>query len=80
MASVHETGGRGSGRPKDTIKYGKRTGMLVNTYRDPQEAHHKARILEEQGIMAVTRPWYSKWCVYKLGQRTRRVRRTSRRK
>jgi len=67
MASVFETGGRGSGRPKDTIKYGKRTGILVHSYKTPAEAHHKVEILRQDGICAVTRKWYGQWPVYRCG-------------
>ena len=71
MGTIQQEGGRGSGRPKDRYKYGKRTCMLVNTYRTPKEAYAKRRNLEEQGIMAIVRKWYSKWCVYKCGPRYR---------
>lgn len=72
MGTVHQEGGRGSGRPKDSLMYGKRYCMLVNTYKTAKEAYAKARNLESQGIMAITRKWYSKWCVYKCGQRSRK--------
>ena len=71
MSTIHEKGGRGSGRPKDRMEYGKRTCMLVETYKSPKEAYAKRHNLEEQGIMAIVRKWYSQWCVYKCGQRTR---------
>jgi hypothetical protein len=69
MGTVHEEGGRGSGRPKDRIRYGKRTCMLVVTYKSPQDAYRKERLLESDGIMAIVRTWYSQWCVYKCGPR-----------
>jgi hypothetical protein len=67
MASIFDTGGRGSGRPKDTIKYGNRTGQLVHVFTSPADAQRKVRLLREDGILAVTRKWYSKWPVYRCG-------------
>ena len=70
MASVRE-GGRGTGRPQDSFKYGKRICHIVNTYRTRKEANKKAGQLESEGIMAVVRKWYSQWCVYRCGARHR---------
>lgn len=66
-----EYGGRGSGRPPDSIKYGKRLCHIVNDYPNPKEAKRKARLLEDDGILAVVRKWYSRWVVYRCGARKR---------
>ena len=67
MASVFDTGGRGSGRPKDSIKYGNRNGYLVHVFNSPADANRKVRLLREDGILAIKRKWYSKWPVYRCG-------------
>lgn len=72
MGTVFGEGGRGSGRPKDRIRYGKRTCMLVMSYKTPREAYAESELLESMGIMAIVRKWYSQSVVYKCGQRSRR--------
>jgi len=69
--NIRDVGGRGSGRPQDWFMYGKRKCQLVETYPRKRDAERKAAQLEADGILAVVRKWYSKWCVYRCGARHR---------
>lgn len=64
-------GGRGSGRPLDQFRYGKRICYIVNHYRTAGEAYGKATRLERDGILVVVKTWYSRWAVYRCGMRKR---------
>lgn len=72
MAKQHiRYGGRGSGRPLDRFKYGKRTCLIVSSFRTRREADRLANKLERDGILAVVRKWYSQLVVYRCGARIR---------
>ena len=64
-------GGRGSGRPLDQFRYGKRMCHIVNDYRTISDANRKARQLENEGILVVVKKWYSRIVVYRCGARKR---------
>lgn len=66
-------GGRGSGRPPDKFKYGKRVCIYVGDYDTKQLAYKIKDKYEKDGILAVVRKYYSKWAVYRCGERKRRV-------
>lgn len=63
------SGGRGTGRPQDWFRYGKRTCHIVNDYKTKWDADKKARQLEMEDVLAVIRKWYSRWAVYRCGVR-----------
>ncbi len=64
-------GGRGSGRPQDWFKYGKRTCNIVRSFRTRQEAYRLANKFERDGILAVVKQWYGQSVVYRCGMRKR---------
>lgn len=64
-------GGRGTGRPLDRFKYGKRTCLLVDSFSNKSRADKLADKFEGDGILAVVKKWYSRWCIYRCGPRIR---------